>query len=1060
MTHEDGSFKLRLSKDETTIHATAGNLIGTAPPSDGVTITLAGGRTITGSLRDESRRPIAGARVAVQEAGDTYNWKTTAVDAKGEFAITPLAPGNYTIYLEVPEEYVVESKQADLRKKSESRADFLARKSEAIRGVVRDEDGHRVAGAVVTQPIEMMPLLYAGTTTYVPHAISAPDGSFRLYAVEPKGKLTAIKAGFAAGLSDPLTPASARKQVTITLPRGITVKGFVFGPDDKPLSGASVIVMSSASTLGTMPIAASLASGMLDEWVHTDANGTFSVQLNAGAHDFGVWKRGFASREVGGIEVSSSMDPVRVVLEPAVSIRGRVVRKGAPVDGGAVIAIEQSQMAVGQARLGSNGEFVIDSLQRGNYSLQYVDTNVRTRATKLSEAPAAGVVIELPELVEVHGRVTDGATGAPIHEFKVTVRGGESYDTNDVDDPNGEFAQSVNAGETELRISAAGYRTATRTVLTAEGKETPPLTFALVKGRRISGRVVSKEGKPVAEVRVSIDRQRGESEGATTDDEGEFVLESAPLEAFELTTYKEGFVSTKKKVAAGADSVVEITIDSGLKVSGRVVDKSGAPVEDADVSVTGEGNYESAKTDKSGVFTISGLEPGIVAIVATKPGFGQGRQPDLDLSKPAPILLILGTSATGTIRGSLAGASGAGWMMAIVHASSESGESATAQVGRDGKFVIENVAAGEVTVTGMLMSMKRQSSTEDVKVIVPNGGEVEVQLTAKAGDVTVRGNVKSGGQPLPATHVTFSSSGQGQWSTQTEADGSYEVTGLEPGHYNVAVMRYTGTGYVMETELTSSTTLDIDASFVQITGRVIDDRGAGVEGASVSAHAAKERADGTTTDTSGAFMLTVQADRAHRIAANRKGFAIATTEAPAGSVGPLVLQLHHTAGAHVRLVDSQSGKTLNGYVVVRDESGKIQFPTSGDREEDGSLLLPLPEGSYRVSASAGDYASQTIKLSVPSGETTIALSRGGTLVVSSRDDADELIKLVMPNGEEYVRCYCNGIAEIRLAGKTTKVDHVAAGAYRMQVIDEHEVIKRTYSIVITEGQTTTVDATK
>ncbi len=101
-----------------------------------------------------------------------------------------------------------------------------------------------------------------------------------------------------------------------------------------------------------------------------------------------------------------------------------------------------------------------------------------------------------------------------------------------------------------------------------------------------------------------------------------------------------------------------------------------------------------------------------------------------------------------------------------------------------------------------------------------------------------------------------------------------------------------------------------------------------------------------------------------------------------------------------------------------------------------------------------------VLVTVPGAEQRIELTRGGTLVIAAGTNASELVKLVKPNGEEYVLCYCNGISEIRLQGATTKVDHVAPGAYRMDVIDGAGKVFRSYPVTIGEGQLTAVDVTK
>ena len=65
------------------------------------------------------------------------------------------------------------------------------------------------------------------------------------------------------------------------------------------------------------------------------------------------------------------------------------------------------------------------------------------------------------------------------------------------------------------------------------------------------------------------------------------------------------------------------------------------------------------------------------------------------------------------------------------------------------------------------------------------------------------------------------------------------------------------------------------------------------------------------------------------------------------------------------------------------------------------------------------------------------------------------MRLLQPDGEEYVRCWCNGIAEIELKGRRTTVENVTAGSYTVEVVDAAQGIAPRPA-VIREGQTTTV----
>ena len=149
--------------------------------------------------------------------------------------------------------------------------------------------------------------------------------------------------------------------------------------------------------------------------------------------------------------------------------------------------------------------------------------------------------------------------------------------------------------------------------------------------------------------------------------------------------------------------------------------------------------------------------------------------------------------------------------------------------------------------------------------------------------------------------------------------------------------------------------------------------------------------------------------------------------------------------------------TLSGYVVATNEHGLVAG--RGDRDErNGITTVPLPDGAYRVSVSANGFASQSRHVTLPfQGELSFALTPGGTLIVRSDRKSSDLVKLIHPNGEEYVRCQCNGIAEIRLSGTVTTIENVAPGNYAMHVLDASGRVMASYPVTVTEGVTTTAE---
>jgi hypothetical protein len=317
----------------------------------------------------------------------------------------------------------------------------------------------------------------------------------------------------------------------------------------------------------------------------------------------------------------------------------------------------------------------------------------------------------------------------------------------------------------------------------------------------------------------------------------------------------------------------------------------------------------------------------------------------------------------------------------------------------------------------------------------------------------IRGTVIDGGVPAVGRRITFNSD-LGHWSTTSGEGGAYEVTAIEPGMYGVSV-ESGRIGFETRYHVTTSSTFDIRIERSEVQGRVIDEQGVPLAGVKIEVASAetKQAVAEDLTDAGGAFALQVFRG-AYILTATKNDFATVAQRIEPDPV-PLILKMTRSEGLRVRLLDARTGATLSGYVVATDAAG-MNIARVHDAQKDGSILVPLSAGSYRVSVSADGFASQSVRTTVPmQGELRIALTPGGTLIINSERPSTDLVKLVMPNGVEYVRCQCNGIAEIRLSGKTTHVEHVAPGQYTLQVLDELERVKTSYPITVAEGQTTT-----
>ncbi|HWX24494.1 MAG TPA: hypothetical protein VN083_05600 [Vicinamibacteria bacterium] len=63
---------------------------------------------------------------------------------------------------------------------------------------------------------------------------------------------------------------------------------------------------------------------------------------------------------------------------------------------------------------------------------------------------------------------------------------------------------------------------------------------------------------------------------------------------------------------------------------------------------------------------------------------------------------------------------------------------------------------------------------------------------------------------------------------------------------------------------------------------------------------------------------------------------------------------------------------------------------------------------------------------------------------------------MQPDGEEYVRCWCNGIADITLNGRRTSVPNITPGSYTVELVDPMCAVAGGNVVAIREGQVSTV----
>jgi protocatechuate 3,4-dioxygenase beta subunit len=350
-------------------------------------------------------------------------------------------------------------------------------------------------------------------------------------------------------------------------------------------------------------------------------------------------------------------------LEPAKVIAGRVFdadRRGVP--GVLVEALSQTG-AIGcqaLAKSGARGEFLLEGLAEGLYTLRVEATNYDASPLQRVEAGDTNVELELFELGAVRGRVVDSA-GEPLSNFHVKARVanevGEAYGSVVAQKAikgasEGRFElKGVPEGSYVIEALADGYASSFSDTFTAtQGLVTSDILVRMSRGGSMGGRVInSYDGSPVAGAEVeTLDNDHADGQlwalfgalepSATTktkvytDAEGRFRIDVMTPGLYQVQVRARGSstqtVRDLRVIDGQHTEVPPLTLIKGAVVRGIVYGRGRQPQPGASVQLTPDGfgfeGHRQARTDGSGRFVIENALPGSYQLSATRPAQGGG----------------------------------------------------------------------------------------------------------------------------------------------------------------------------------------------------------------------------------------------------------------------------------------------------------------------------------------------------------------------------------------------------------------------------------------------------
>lgn len=1025
-------------------------------------------------------RPVAGALVWL--GTDPGGFRRT--DGRGETRLALLL--TYEGFVEAAAPGFLPDLHERKRTSGQRPATFSLQPDLAMTGLVVDEAGRPVAGAEITLDVKTRPQGGLSFTSMkrifrIRGSVvrSGPDGRFRLGGLVGgiEYELRVKKAGFAPARAAATPPAPDRPAapLRVVLQRGRSAFGRVLGPDRRPIAGAQVTLRTAVPT-GPDRFRAAFDPENLDTFeAVTGGDGRFDLlHLPAGRYDLTARGRGWAPLTVPTLEIPEedrATDLGTLVLAPGVALEGTVVNAaGRPVEGAAVHVTEAVDssfpipLALGGEEpagvSGLDGFFRIEDLRAGSA----VNVSVLRAGYTAGEARAVQVPAERPvrivlqEVGAISGRVVD-PDGKPIAGADVRIdfrpvgrlmrfTGALLYDESDLE---GNFRLTeVTPGLIDLSAQAPGWQAGRVADLEVRGgEEKRGVEIMLSPAAILEGRVLTPSGEALPGAQVGLPFEEGQGRGfqmATTDDEGRYMLESLPPghRTLEATHPDYGTARRQTELRVGENSL-DITLEGGSEVSGRVVDDTGMPVPGAQVWLYSLGGPRplSTMSQSDGSFRFAAVAAGDYRAGVDKEGFARSERVPVTVSGSSVSGLELRLSRGGALVGRITGVEPAELSRVQVVAWGR-GMPVGGRVEPDGSYRIDRMTEGEWRVRAELPGTPLYA--EGTVRLEPGAAEARLDLEMERGlELSVR--VRRNGAPVPGETLFLEGPARRRAIGETDVDGRHRFSGLAAGSYRVQLEDPSGgPGQEERVDLQTDREILIDLQTGEVTGRVVD-----AADASPLANATVELLGGDSgsvprpvrTDSRGVFVVRGVGEGSWRLRAQADGYAPAEAAVQvdgSGSAEEVELSLRATEGVTLQAMTAAGPPPRTLFYVVLDGAGrKVGNGTVAVGEAGRARLSRVPPGSWQVLLLSEATAPLEIAVTSPGDAGRLTLPPPCTLRVRVPALADSPVPatviLLGPGGRPFRTFARMGevAAEWNLSRGTASWSDIPPGTWEVRV---------------------------
>jgi hypothetical protein len=635
--------------------------------SGDVTIQLTLPTHVTGTVVDESGKPVAGAAVTVifaksnstpgPESASSYSYFGIG-PLKARFTATTSSDGTYTIS-DIPAGSIVGIALSDPAYVAASvttldtrqpAPPLVARPATFITGQVVRRDGKPV-GAVNVQA--MTPDADSGGFAACA-AKSDSDGYYKITSLPPATYSVGVGEPFEGEYSPDWVPSSPVTVTTtlnkpgvapnIVLSAGGVVTGVVIDAKTKtPVSDVYIDISDGSHDVTQL---------FRRVTVITDQNGRYSAQVCDGGAQVtvgavpGAYVSDLANRSIVVARgQTTTLDPIDIM--PGLVATGKVVRADGKPTGHVTLFVSrigsaEEQTTVEQETAG-DGSYTVHGLSLGTYSVSVATSEdgmlsvdwvppTPVTVTTSDEGPTKVPDINLVPGTTVTGTVVDAETKKPIPYIQLDIqdlyyRGIQPRQADAITNQDGHFSAQVWAGTLQLNVNGVpdGYintsSTTSRTFKVTDGKPITLDPITLVHGLTAAGAAVDDAGTTVPGLRLQIQKIMDKDndwinvQPVTTGEDGSFLVQQLVPGSYDLDAGADWTVVSPSTFDVPSSGSIKVVVKktTGTTLQGTVVDTSGAPVAGASLVFERDhfmsdgsitGGTVSASTDSDGFFTI------------------------------------------------------------------------------------------------------------------------------------------------------------------------------------------------------------------------------------------------------------------------------------------------------------------------------------------------------------------------------------------------------------------------------------------------------------------------